>query len=147
MKYSKYCIVSFLFTVITHRTFSQIISSSCKTDWSLAGYQGSIPVYPVVKNINDYGGSGNGVTANDAALQNAISSLNNQNGTIYFPAGTFLFNVPIILRSGLVLKGEGAVNTILKFNLSGTGSLITVAGNSSATISGLTSAAWQISLP
>ncbi len=146
MKFSKYCIVSFLLTVITHCTFSQIIPSFRKTDWSLAGYQGSIPVYPIVKNINDYGGSGNGVTANDAALQNAISSLNNQNGTIYFPAGTFLFNAPITLRSGLILKGEGATNTLLKFNLSGTGSLITVAGNSSTTIASITSSALKESV-
>jgi Pectate lyase superfamily protein len=139
MKHRNYCIVSFFLTVITHCTLSQVIPSSRNTDWTLAGYHGTIPVYPVVKNITDYGGSGNGVIGNDLALQNAIGSLNNQNGIIYFPAGIFLFNAPITLGSGVVLKGEGATNSILKFNLAGSGSLITVAGTASNAVANITS--------
>ncbi|MES2851109.1 MAG: glycosyl hydrolase family 28-related protein, partial [Bacteroidota bacterium] len=108
-------------------------------NWSKAGYPGNIPVYSTIKNILDFGGAGNGIDANDAALQNAINSLNDQNGTIYFPAGSFLFIQPITLRSGIVLKGEGAPATTLLFNLSGPFSLINIFGDSTSTISHITS--------
>ena len=109
----------------------------------MAGYHGTIPVYSTVKNITDYGGSGDGITVNDLALQNAITSLANQNGVIYFPAGTFLFNSPITLRSGLVIRGEGATNTTLKFNLAGSNNLITIAGDSSTSIANITSSVFK----
>ena len=109
----------------------------------MAGYHDSIPVYSLVINIVDYGGSDNGTISNDGAVQNAISSLNNQDGIIYFPAGTFLFKVPIELRSGLVLKGESAANTLLNFYLSGSGSLITVAGTATAVVTNITSPAFK----
>src|SRR4026209_3034448 len=125
MKYGHYFILSFFLIIITYSAWPQVIPSSRRVDWTLAGYHGSIPVYPVVKNITDFGGSGNGITVNDPALQNAIASLNNQNGVIYFPAGTFLFNSPVTLRSGLVVRGAGATNTTLQFNLAGSGNLIT----------------------
>ncbi|MEP7110746.1 MAG: glycosyl hydrolase family 28-related protein [Ferruginibacter sp.] len=139
MPQCKYFIASFSLAIITCCALSQVIPASRSADWTLAGYHGTIPNYPVVKNITDYGGFADGVTANDLALQNAIESLTNQDGTIYFPAGTFLFNSPIRLRSGLVLKGEGATHTTLQFNLAGINNLITIAGNSSTTVAQITS--------
>lgn len=128
MKASGYWMAVLLFSV-THSLYSQILPAARSTNWSLAGYPGNIPVYATIRNIMDYGGNSNGTAANDVALQNAISSLSGQNGTIYFPAGTFTFTSPVVLRSGLILKGEGALNTILKFDLAGNFSLINIAGS------------------
>lgn len=137
MKPCGYCTVILLFFFISP-VCSQMLPAERGTNWSIAGFPGNIPVYPATRNIMDYGGNGNAVAANDAALQNAISSLNNENGTIYFPAGTFAFTAPVLLRSGLVLKGEGALNTILQFNLSGNFSLINIAGNLSPVATSIT---------
>lgn len=139
MKHSSYFILSFLLSIISYCNYAQVIPSSRSADWTLAGYHGTIPVYSTVKNITDFGGSGNGTTANDPALQNAITSLDNQNGVIYFPAGTFLFHSPITLRSGLVLRGQGATNTTLQFNLAGAGNLITISGDISTSFASITS--------
>lgn len=128
-----------IFFFVTNKAYSQQLPSFRNTNWSKAGYPGSIPVYSNTKNIIDFGGNGNGTMANDAALQNAINSLNNQNGTIYFPAGTFLFTLPVSLRSGIVLKGEGASATTLLFNLSGSFSLINIFGSSTSVTSHITS--------
>ena len=143
MKNWNYFIISFFLSAISYEASSQVIPSSRRADWTLAGYHGTIPVYSTVKNITDYGGSGDGITVNDLALQNAITSLNNQNGVIYFPAGTFLFNSPITLRSGLVIRGEGATNTTLQFNLAGSNNLITIAGDSTTSIANITSSVFK----
>jgi len=143
MKHRNYCIAILFLTVITHGAWCQVIPSFRSTDWTKAGYRGAIPVYPVVKNITDYGGSGDGFTLNDAALQNAITSLNNQNGIIYFPAGNYVFNAAINLGDSIVLKGEGATNTILRFNLSGSGNLISIAGAGSSTVANVSSPAFK----
>ena len=143
MKFYKQLIIGFSITFASYFTHAQIIPEERITDWSHAGYRGVIPVYDSIKNIIDFGGSGNGLTANDIALQNAIVALNGENGIIYFPVGTFIFNSRIVLRSGLVLKGEGANNTILQFNLSGANDLITIAGTAATTTIKLSSAAFK----
>jgi hypothetical protein len=108
---------------------SQTITPNRLTNWSIAGLGADRPTYPLTKNILDFGGSGNGVTNNATALQNAINSLAGQNGTINFPAGTYIFQNAVSLRSGLVLKGEGAGSTILQFHLPTAANLFTIAGN------------------
>jgi hypothetical protein len=135
--------IIFLFLFITHAAFSQVIPASRKTDWSLAGYSGTIPLYTNTVNVMDFGASANGSTSNDLALQNAINSLNNGEGIIHFPAGIFLFNAPITLRSGLVLKGAGAGNTVLRFNLAGNGNLITIAGTVSDDSAAITASVFK----
>ncbi|MEJ7588966.1 MAG: glycosyl hydrolase family 28-related protein [Ferruginibacter sp.] len=132
MKYKGCYFLSFFLAIISFQSRSQIIPASRSTDWTLAGYNGIIPVYTLIRNITDYGGSGNGITPNGTALQNAIASLSNQNGVIYFPAGTFFFNTPVTLRSELVLRGAGASSTILQFDLAASKSLINVTGSTSA---------------
>jgi len=127
--------------LLSHNTLSQVLPPGRSTNWTTAGYPGSTPVYDTVKNIIDYGGNGNGIALNDAALSNAISSLNGQAGTIYFPAGTYVFNSPVSLRSNLVLKGAGALHSTLQFNLGGTFSCIYIAGNSTSITSNITASA------
>ena len=125
----RYSAMMFLICLFTGSAWSQVIPASRATDWTPAGYRGDIPQYANEVDITNFGGSGNGVTTNDLALQLAINSLNGQEGIVYFPAGNFAFSAPVTMQSSLVLKGEGAANTILRFNLSGTGNLITASGS------------------
>ena len=143
MERGKYFMVVLLLTLVTATVCAQVIPVYRITDWSKAGYPGKIPAYPVVKNITDYGGTGNSTNANDQALQAAIASLNNQPGIVFFPAGTFLFNKPILLSSGIVLKGEGAGNTTLLFNLAGANDLIKIAGAATGTVANITATVYK----
>ena len=119
----------------------QSIPVNRRVDWTVAGLQVPEPMYNNVVNINNFGGNGNGIVPNDVALQAAITSLGTDSGTIYFPAGSYAFISPITLRSGLVLRGESASQTILLFNLGGAFDLITMLGNRTATTSKLTASA------
>ena len=143
MKLKKHFLLSFFIISACYFTYAQTIPAERITNWNHAGYRGVIPVYDSIKNIIDYGGSGNGLTVNNAPLQNAIAALNGHNGVIYFPSGTFIFTAAIVLRSGLVLKGEGANNTMLQFNLSGANDLITIAGTAATTAIKIISAAFK----
>ncbi|MEP7142163.1 MAG: hypothetical protein ABI707_04795 [Ferruginibacter sp.] len=69
--------MSFFLILFTYSARSQDIPSSRRTDWTLAGYHGAIPAYPIVKNIMDYGGLADGIGLNDIALQNAITGSTN----------------------------------------------------------------------
>lgn len=113
----------------------QVLPPGRSTNWVTAGYPGNTPVYDAVRNIMDYGGNGNGSTANDAAFMHAVNSLGNENGTIYFPAGVYLFTAPVYLRNNLIIKGEGASGTVLQFNLGGNFSCVNVLGNSTEFVS------------
>ncbi len=143
MERGKYFTALLLLTIITVNTCAQVIPVNRITDWSMAGYPGKIPVYPLVININDYGGMGNSTSANDQALQAAITGLNNQPGIIYFPAGTFLFNKPILPGNGIVLKGEGAGSTTLLFNLAGSNDLIKICGAATSIVANITESVYK----
>jgi Pectate lyase superfamily protein len=136
-------IVLLVLLFLNSSAISQILPPSRSTNWSIAGYPGITPVYDTARNIIDYGGNGNGIAINDAALSNAINSLHGQAGTIYFPPGTFVFNSPVSLRNKLLLKGASALQTTLQFNLGGNFSCINIAGNSTAITSSITAAAFK----
>ena len=143
MKAYKYFTAFVLWIFFTSTTLAQVIPVNRITDWTMTGYPGKILVYPLKVNITNFGGNGNGTSTNDLALQQAIGSLNNQQGIIYFPAGTFLFNKPVLLSKGIVLKGEGAGNTTLLFNLAGSNDLIKIAGAATNIVANITSSLFK----
>ena len=60
--------------------------------------------------VLDYGAAGDGATDDTTAIQNAINYLTaNGGGTLFFPAGTYLFNVTI--KSYVTIQGEGKAVT------------------------------------
>ncbi len=123
----------FLPAFLLHQlVFAQVIPADRRTDWSLAGYRDSIPVYTTIVDITAFGGVGDGVTSNNTALQNAIASLGGASGTIYFPTGNFRFNASFALRDSIILKGNSADSTMLSFNLSGNSDMIRIAGSISS---------------
>ncbi len=98
---------------------SQIIEPGRAVDWKSA-YNGFNPIFPTLQiNILDFGALGDGITDDHQAISDAISSLEDEGGTIYFPPGNYLINSPINFSNDIVFKGQGADSTILIFDLGG----------------------------
>ncbi|MCB0697894.1 MAG: T9SS type A sorting domain-containing protein [Chitinophagaceae bacterium] len=111
------------------QSIAQTIPSDRVTDWSKAGHTDTLPVFSTTINIMNHGAVADGTTANDTAFANALSALNGQPGTIYFPAGNYLFKKPInIYRDSIVLKGEGA-SSKLAFDIGGPVDMINIIGS------------------
>ncbi|MES2592125.1 MAG: T9SS type A sorting domain-containing protein [Bacteroidota bacterium] len=127
------------FILVSFLSFGQVLPSTRAVNWSLAGYRGTIPNYSTVVDITAYGGLGDSTSANDAALTNAVNALSGADGIIYFPAGIYLFNAPVNLRSGLILRGAAPDSTRLKFDLGNSSNAISISGSSSTTTALLTS--------
>ena len=69
-------------------------------------------------NVLDYGFDDTGLTTNDEAFAELYSSLKNGD-TIYFPAGTYLFDDSITCnKNATIIKGKGK-RSILNFNSGG----------------------------
>lgn len=65
--------------------------------------------------VKDFGAVGDGVTDDTVAIQNAINSLDSQNGgLLYIPQGTYIIDAPLILPNGVSLIGSGVDSTILE---------------------------------
>lgn len=62
-------------------------------------------------NVRDYGGKGDGVTSNTAAIQQTIDAAATQAGTVVFPAGTYLTGA-IFVKSGVTLKLDKGVTLL-----------------------------------
>ena len=67
-----------------------------------------------VVNVKDYGATGDGVTDDAQAIQEAIDSIGSSGGSIFFPDGTYLVNTQIDLKTRLTIFGEERNNTKIK---------------------------------
>ncbi len=122
----------FIFSLLACELYAQnqILPPDRRVPWERAGLQKDLPAPGQVLNILDFGGDETGKTANDEALRQAINSLNGY-GIIQFPAGDYLFEETIRLGDSIILRGEGALETRLQFDLGGQGHLITAEGTAS----------------
>lgn len=59
-------------------------------------------------NVKDFGATGDGVTDDYQALQNAIDSFGSDGGTLYFPVGDYNTSYPLILPPIGAIKFQGA---------------------------------------
>lgn len=91
------------------------LASSRRVDWSQAGYPGGIPfVDENVVNVKENGVTGDGTTDEYAAIQNLIN--NSTVPTIlFFPAGNYKIESALVLKAGIIIRGEGATKTHLRF--------------------------------
>lgn len=108
--------------------FGQEIDDRRIVNWSTAGLSAPIESLPTELNMADYGAHIQSIIPNDDILDNALADLNGEPGVIYFPPGFYLFEQPINMYSGLVLRGAGADSTILRFDLKGAGNCVNFTG-------------------
>ena len=94
---------------------------------------GVLPSYP---SVTCTGLAGNGTTNDGPAIQACINSAA-ANTAVYVPAGTYLINSTIRLKSGVVLRGAGSTSTFL--NLGSSGMLTTQAFSASTNLTPSTS--------
>ena len=88
---------------------------------------GSLPTYP---SVTCTGVAGNGTTNDGPAIQACINSAA-ANTAVYLPAGTYLINSTVRLKSNVVLRGSGP-NT--QINLGASGTLTTAAFSASTNL-------------
>ena len=67
-------------------------------------------------NVRDFGAKGDGITDDSAAIQAALDL----QGRVYIPAGTYLVNTTLRIKSNTKLYGDGIEATILKEGGDGT---------------------------
>ncbi len=103
---------------------NEIIPPDRKVDWS-PGVQGGIPEVPIIENVADYGAVPNDGIDDRTAIQNAIDDAYSAGGgAVFLPAGTYdiksrtATDGALVVKSGVVLRGEGADRTRIQFNLS-----------------------------
>jgi hypothetical protein len=100
--------IKYFFTVIiislSLKSFSQIPLAR-QVDWTKAGLSSSISSVQIV-NSSAFNFDTSGIMPADSILANII-----YNATppleIHFTSGTFLFKKPIVMRSGIIISGEG----------------------------------------
>jgi hypothetical protein len=107
------CVLAIAISLMALPADAQTIPADRRTDWTKAGLQDTVPLYTTVVDIMNHGGDNTGTTANDAALQTAITALNGKAGIIYFPTGTYKFNQTVAMRDSLVLKGNGSGSKLI----------------------------------
>ncbi|MBK6753394.1 MAG: hypothetical protein IPG69_07305 [Flavobacteriales bacterium] len=117
-----------VFVSLAANLSAQVLPTARSTDWSKAGFQLSPPSSTITVDITTFGGIGDGVTANGAALFAAFTAVQGQAGVILFPPGDFLFTSTILLPDSVVLRGATADSTTLTFSLGGVGHCIAAIG-------------------
>ncbi|PWT95925.1 MAG: hypothetical protein C5B53_10600 [Candidatus Melainabacteria bacterium] len=75
-------------------------------------------------NVRDFGATGNGVTDDTAAIQNAINAAHASGEGVFFPAGTYL-HTNVITANGVSLVGAGGGSTLLANNQNASAVILT----------------------
>src|SRR6516162_4106364 len=101
----------------TQDNLSGIIPVERRIAWN-AGIPGGIPDVPVVADVRKFGAIGDGIADDTAAINKAIDAVSTS-GAVLFPTGTYLITSMLKIRKSVVLRGEGAANTTLLFNVKG----------------------------
>jgi len=108
-----------LFLFISLSTFAQTLPHIRSVDWTLAGLKDTIGNGFVEIDMQEQGAVDDGTTPNDSIMANVFSTLTGNGAILKFPAGNFLFNKTINVPSNVIVKGNGAENTIFTMDLSG----------------------------
>lgn len=111
---------------------AQVLPNERGVDWSIAGLRDTTTLGFNLYNASNEGFSNSGLTPNDIVLSNFLSN-HTEPLILFFPAGNYLFNESITMRSNLVIRGEGADVTIFSFNQGGSGHSIKFIGSSFGT--------------
>lgn len=93
-----------------------ILPDQRQTVWKMAGLTGNTNTNQTL-NILDFGAIPNGNVDISPIMSTVFDALGQEGGVILFPEGIYLFRNPLVLPSNVVIRGEGADKTVLKFNL------------------------------
>lgn len=117
-----------VFLLLSQQCLGQIIAPERRVDWSSAGLT-KLLIEPEQKvSIEQFGGKGDGISVNNQALEDAISSIGGKSGVILFGEGKYLFNKAFVLPDSIVLRGVGSDATTIVFDQPASGDLIRVVG-------------------
>lgn len=105
---------------------AQTIPAERTTYWSSAGLSRTFNPPSIQINLADFGLVGTGNVPCDSLLTAALKILDGKDGEILFPSGNFLFNRPLRIPSGTILKG--GPDSKLIFDLNGNGDCIQIYG-------------------
>lgn len=126
------CFLVILAALFSGSVWSQEIPPERLVDWSRAGLIDPLPSPTVTVDFLDAGGVGDGMTANNEVFYSILSAYEGEVLEIFFPEGTYFFDTTLHVPDHLILNGEGADQTYLKFDFDGVGRpLINAAGNAS----------------
>ena len=112
--------ITFIFNALT-----QTIPSDRVVNWSLAGVRDSSTSNFAVIDVLAGGLVNDAITPCDAALT-ALFLAHAEPAIFYFPAGSYLFNAPINLRSNCIFRGQGATMTNFIIDHAGSGNGINI---------------------
>ncbi len=96
------------------------------TDWSIVGAECTSYTDTIL--LSTLGIDATGGTDCSAIIVSSFANLPTSGGVVVFPNGTFRINSSINIPDNIQLLGQGAANTILKFDLGGSGHLLTLTG-------------------
>lgn len=137
----RFLTISILLSVF-YNISGQVLPSDRRVDWSVAGIRDSSTQNMILLDALSNGFSADGITPNDGAF-NALLLNHSEPFILSFPAGTYLFNQPMSLRSNVVLRGSGASNTTLKIDHGGSGHGILIHGSSMSSDTTSLSVGWM----
>ncbi len=111
---------------------AQLIPSSRKTDWSVAGIKDTTTLNFSTYDAHQIGLFSDGLTPNDSALNAFFLLHQNEAIRLYFPSGNYLFHQTINLPSNTIIKGDGAENTTFTIQHSNSGHGILIHGQATS---------------
>jgi len=122
-----------LFTICFSFSLSaQLIPSSRKTDWSVAGIKDTTTQNFVSYDALQIGLYSDGLTPNDSALNAFFLLHQNESIRLFFPSGNYLFQQVIHLPSNTIIKGNGTENTIFTIQHANSGHGILIHGQATS---------------
>ena len=108
--------------IALHLLIGQSLPPYRNCQWSKAGTLIHEP--QTLINVLNLGAKGDGIFDNSQIIQQAIQSLTNKPGVIFFPTGNYFFTKTISLKDSVILQGNGSDSTRFIFDLKGSGDCI-----------------------
>lgn len=105
--------------ILTTAGIAQTIPSTLTTDWTNAGYRGTVDANATILDVTTLGITGDSITDNSSLLNTAITAAAGLRTILYFPPGNYVFNNPVQLNDSIVLRGASSDSTHFLFNFNG----------------------------
>ncbi len=116
----KNCILASFLLLISALSYGQIVPPERTVDWTLAGLRDTSTVGFVTVDMQSAGAIGDGVTSNSNLVHTLIENSAGQGIILDFPAGQFLFDTTLSVRTNnVIIRGAGQENTTFLLDMSG----------------------------